>query len=263
MMTYDTLHDRLRGPIIKALKDELKIKNTLALPRLEKVVVNVGINKSKMDGKETQAYIVESLKLITGQQPVLTHARKAISNFKVRSGMVVGVSVTLRGKKMEEFLDRFISYSIPRTRDFRGLNTKLDGHGNYSIGLRDYSIFPELPPVDAKQIFGMQVTISTTAKNDEEGLALLKAIGIPFKPSQSAENKEEEAQKEKALKEKKDAEEVLKEEAKPAEEAASDDKKEEKSDDKKADKKEDGNKDDSSVASKGDATDTNSPKSDS
>lgn len=164
-----------------ALKDELKIKNVHALPKLEKVVVSVGINKSKMDSKEMQAYIIETLGLITSQQPVLTKAKKAISNFKTRQGNVVGAMVTLRGPQMEVFLDRLISYILPRIRDFRGLNTKLDGQGNYSIGLRDHSIFPEVPPVDAKQIFGLQIQIKTTADNDEAARALLKQIGVPFR----------------------------------------------------------------------------------
>lgn len=188
-MAYDTLHKRLRGPVFKALKDELKISNPHALPHLEKVVVSVGINKTKMDSKEMQAYIVESLALITGQKPVLTRSKKAISNFKTRVGMVVGVMVTLRGKQMEEFLDRLISYILPRIRDFRGLPTKLDGHGNYSIGIKDHTIFPEIPPVDAKQIFGLQIQITTTAKNDEEGRLLLQKIHMPFRASKSSDSK--------------------------------------------------------------------------
>ena len=128
-----------------------------------------------------QAYIIETLGIITGQQPILTKARKAISNFKTRQGNVVGAMVTLRGPQMEVFLDRLISYILPRIRDFRGLNTKLDGQGNYSIGLRDHSIFPEVPPVDAKQIFGLQIQIKTTATNDDAARALLKQIGVPFR----------------------------------------------------------------------------------
>ena len=180
-MAYATLHDRLRGPIAKALQEKLSIKNVNALPKIAKVTVNVGINKSKMDGKEVQEYIEDCLKKITGQKPVFTRTRKAISNFKTRAGLIVGCRVTLRGREMEEFLDRLLSYAIPRIRDFRGLPTALDGHGNYSIGIRDHSIFPEVPPPDAKQIFGMQVVITTTAKNDAEGLALLQGIGMPFK----------------------------------------------------------------------------------
>ena len=188
-MAYDTLQTRLKGPIVTALKDELKIKNIHALPKLEKVVVSVGINKSKMDSKEMQAYIIETLGLITSQQPVLTKAKKAISNFKTRQGNVVGAMVTLRGPQMEVFLDRLISYILPRIRDFRGLNTKLDGQGNYSIGLRDHSIFPEVPPVDAKQIFGLQIQIKTTADNDEAARALLKQIGVPFRQPKPAAKK--------------------------------------------------------------------------
>lgn len=180
-MAYDTLHDRLRGPIAKTLKEQLGITNVHALPRIDKVIVNVGINKSRMEGKEVQEYIAECLSQITGQKPVFTRARKAISNFKVRQNMVVGAVVTLRGRKAEEFLDRLISYALPRVRDFRGVNSKFDGRGNYSLGLRDHSIFPELPPVDAKQIFGMQIMVSTTAENDEAGRALLTAMGMPFR----------------------------------------------------------------------------------
>lgn len=187
-MAYETLHKRLRGSIVANLKKDLGIKNPNALPRLEKVVVNVGINKSKMDSKETQEYVSDCLAIITGQRPVKTKTRKAISNFKTREGMVVGTMVTLRGKQMEEFLDRLLSYSLPRIRDFRGLPTKLDGHGNYSIGIRDHSIFPEVPAPDAKQIFGLQIQLTTTAKNDKEAMALLKQIGMPFRPEKKSED---------------------------------------------------------------------------
>jgi large subunit ribosomal protein L5 len=182
-MAYDSLHDRLRGPITKTLQQRLGIKNVNAVPRVRRVVVNVGINRSKMEGKEILDYIADCLARITGQKPVFTRARKAISNFKVRQNLVVGAMVTLRGRKAEEFLDRLLSYSLPRVRDFRGVPSKLDGHGNYSLGLRDHSIFPEVPPSDAKQIFGMQILIETTAKNDEEGRALFEAMGMPFRKS--------------------------------------------------------------------------------
>jgi large subunit ribosomal protein L5 len=149
-------------------------------------VVNVGINKTKMDGKDMQEYIEESLKKITGQKPQLRPARKAISNFKIREGSIVGAKVTLRGKSMEYFLDRLLSYALPRIRDFRGLKTDFDGKGNYSLGLKDHSVFPEVPPPEAGKIFGMQVVVSTTANNDEEGRALLKAVGFPFRPEKEA-----------------------------------------------------------------------------
>jgi len=181
-MAYATLHQRLRGPIADSLKKELGITNTNALPKMTKVIVNVGINRSKMEGKEVIEFITDALKLITGQKPVLRESKKAISNFKIRKGLVVGAMVTLRGKKMEEFIDRLVSYVLPRIRDFRGLPTKLDGQGNYAIGLTDHSVFPEIPNLDIQKTFGLQIQITTNAKNDEEARALLKLIGIPFRP---------------------------------------------------------------------------------
>jgi large subunit ribosomal protein L5 len=181
MKKYESLHDRLRGPIAETLKKELKVANTLALPRIEKVIVNVGINRSKLDSREAHEYVAQCLAKITGQKAVFTRARKAISNFKIRQGLTVGAVVTLHGRRMEEFLDRLISYVLPRTRDFRGVTQKLDGHGNFAIGIRDHSVFPEAPPPDAGKIFGMQVQIKTTAKTDEPARALLKHIGIPFR----------------------------------------------------------------------------------
>ncbi len=181
-MAYASLHDRLRGPIADALKKELGITNLLALPRIVSVTVNVGINKTKMDSKEMHEYIADTLKRITGQKPVFTVARKAISNFKTREGGIVGARVTLRGRRMEEFIDRLISYILPRIRDFRGLPSKLDGHGNYAIGLKDHTIFPEVPTVDGAKTFGMQIQLTTTAGRDDYGKALLKQIGMPFQP---------------------------------------------------------------------------------
>ena len=189
MTSYASLHDRLRGQIAKDLAKELGIKNFHALPRIEKVVVNVGINRTKMDSKEMHEYVADCLMKITGQKPVFTKAKKAISNFKTREGLVVGAMVTLRGRHMEEFLDRLIGYVLPRIRDFRGIPHKLDGHGNYAVGIKDHSIFPEVPLPDAKQIFGMQIQVSTTADSAKEAFALLKRIGMPFK----SEPKKEEA----------------------------------------------------------------------
>lgn len=184
-MKYVTLHERLRTTVRDTLKKELGIENVHALPEVKKVVVNVGINRSKMEGKEMQEYIVDCLARITGQKPVLCPTRKAISNFKTRKGLVVGARVTLRGKRMEEFLDRLVSYVLPRIRDFRGLPTKLDGQGNYSIGLKEHTVFPEVPTSDGLKSFGLQVVITTSAKNDEQGRALLKCIGVPFRPARS------------------------------------------------------------------------------
>lgn len=182
-MAYASLHDRLKGDIVKKLKTELKVTNTHALPRLKKIVVNVGINKTKMDGKDLHEYIAESLKKITGQKAVFTLSRKAISNFKTREGGVVGAIVTLRGKRMEEFLDRLVSYILPRIRDFRGIPSKLDGKGNYALGLRDHTIFPEIGTADANKIFGMQIQLSISGGNDAHSKALLDAIGLPFMKS--------------------------------------------------------------------------------
>ena len=180
-MAYVSLHHRLRNSIPKLLIKELGQKNALALPRIDKIVVSTGINRQKMEGKEWKEYVGEVLARITGQRPVFRGAKKAISNFKTREGLIVGAMVTLRGRQAEEFLDRFLSFTLPRVRDFRGLGTRCDGHGNYSIGIRDQSIFPEVPPPEAGRLFGMQVQVVTTAKTDEEALTLFKAIGFPFR----------------------------------------------------------------------------------
>lgn len=185
-MKYESLHDRLRGPIAKALKEELKIDNVHALPKLDKVTVNVGINRSKMEGKEMQEFIVDSLSKITGQKPVLRLSRIAISNFKIRKGLVVGAMVTLRGRRMEEFLDRLVSYCLPCIRDFRGLPTKMDGQGNYAIGLKDQTVFPELPSLDVTKSFGMQIQITVKGGTDASSKALLKHIGMPFRSEKKA-----------------------------------------------------------------------------
>lgn len=185
MKKYLSLHDRLRGDIAEALKKELKVTNVHALPRIAKVVVNVGINRSKMEGKEMQEYIGQCLTKMTGQKPIFTRARKAISNFKIRQGLVVGAVVTLHGRRMEEFLDRLLSYVLPRIRDFRGVTPKLDGHGNYAIGIRDHSIFPEVPPPDAGKIFGVQIQITTTAESDELARVLFRHMGMPFRATRT------------------------------------------------------------------------------
>ncbi|MBI5156116.1 50S ribosomal protein L5 [Candidatus Peregrinibacteria bacterium] len=185
-MKYVSLHDRLRGPIAEALKKELGVENTHALPRLSKVIVNVGINRSKMEGKDVQEMISDGLMKITGQKPIFRPSRKAISNFKIREGLIVGAMVTLRGKRMEAFVDRLVSYVLPRIRDFRGLPVKFDGHGNYAIGLTDHSIFPEIPATDIIKTFGMQIQVTTTAGNDIAGKALLKQIGFPFRPDRKS-----------------------------------------------------------------------------
>ena len=182
-MKFASLHDRLRGPIADNLKKRLSKPNLLSLPRLEKVTVNVGINKGRMDSKEMHEYVEESLKKITGQKSVFRTARIAVSNFKIREGSIVGAQVTLRGKQMEMFLDRLLHVALPRVCDFRGVKTNLDGHGNYSIGLKEHTIFPEVPPPEASKVFGLQITITTTADSDEEAMVLFEEMGMPFRAS--------------------------------------------------------------------------------
>jgi large subunit ribosomal protein L5 len=189
MATFTPLQQRLKGPITEALKKELSVKNVHALPRITRVTVNVGLNQRKYNSKEIQQFIADSVATITGQRPSVRKARKSVANFGIRENMVVGMAVTLRGKHMYQFLDRLVGYALPRVRDFRGLATTMDGHGNYSIGVRDQSIFPELPAPEASKIFGMQVQISTTAKTDAEALALLKQVGFPFKRDRKVESK--------------------------------------------------------------------------
>ena len=180
-MKYVPLHKRLQTDIAEKLKTELKVTNLNALPKIKKVLVNVGLNQKKYSSKEMIQFISDSVTTVTGQKPALRKSKKSISDFNIREGMVVGMTTTLRGPTMENFLDRLVHYVLPRIRDFRGLSTKLDGHGNYSIGIVDQSIFPELPAPEANKIFGMQIQITTSAGNDKAGMALLKHIGLPFK----------------------------------------------------------------------------------
>jgi large subunit ribosomal protein L5 len=180
-MKFQPLQERLKGKISESLKEKLGRDNPNSLPGIEKVTVNVGINKGRMDGSEMLDYVVESLKQITGQKPAMRTANKSVSNFKIREGMIVGAQVTMRGKNMYNFLDRLIHIALPRVRDFRGVKTKFDGHGNYSMGIIEHTVFPEVPLPDASKVFGFQVTITTTADTDEEAIELLKGIGMPFR----------------------------------------------------------------------------------
>jgi large subunit ribosomal protein L5 len=185
MSKHIPLQQRLKTDIADALKRELKVTNVNALPRVTKVIVNVGLSQKKYSSKDIQQFIAESIATITGQKPSIRKSRLSISNFNIRENMVVGMCVTLRGKHMYAFLDRLVSYVLPRIRDFRGLPTKLDGRGSYSIGIVDQSIFPELPAPEANKIFGMQIQITTNAGTDERGMALLKHIGLPFRRPQA------------------------------------------------------------------------------
>lgn len=177
-----TLHlkDHFIQNILPELQKELKVKNINAVPRLEKIKINVGIGKMSEGGKD-YAHVVQNLAVISGQKPVVSKARKAISNFKLKQNQPVGVSVTLRGKRMYDFLSKLINVTFPRVRDFRGVSPKsFDGRGNYSIGLKENTVFPEINPDDLAKTHGVEISIITTAKTNEAGLKLLKAFGFPF-----------------------------------------------------------------------------------
>ncbi|WP_407276137.1 50S ribosomal protein L5 [Halothiobacillus sp. DCM-1] len=163
------------------LKEKLGIVNVMAVPKLTKITLNMGLGDSARDKKVIDSAVNE-MAAITGQKPVVTYARKSIAGFKLREGMPLGVKVTLRGRTMYEFLDRLIHISIPRIRDFRGLNPKsFDGRGNYSMGVKEQIIFPEIDYDKIDQIRGMDITITTTAKNDDQARALLDGYGFPFR----------------------------------------------------------------------------------
>jgi large subunit ribosomal protein L5 len=177
---------RLRGKFTKevmpALMKEFGIENPMAVPKIEKVVVNMGVGEATQNAKVLDP-AVNDLQAITGQKPVVTKARKSIAQFKVREGQSIGAMVTLRGDRMYEFLDRLMNVALPRVRDFRGVNTKsFDGRGNYTLGLHDQLIFPEIDYSKVDKLKGMNVTIVTSAKNDDQARSLLKHMGMPFRP---------------------------------------------------------------------------------
>lgn len=164
------------------LKEELGLKNVNAVPKLSKITLNVGIGSIIHNQGKDFSHIEENLAKIAGQKPIVTKSRKAISNFKIREDQPVGLTVTLRGKRMYDFMSKLINITLPRVRDFRGLSPKaFDGNGNYSIGMREHIVFPEINPDDVLHLHGVQITITTTAKDDEHGKALLKAFNFPFK----------------------------------------------------------------------------------
>jgi len=175
------LRARFQAEIAPALMKELALKNAMAVPRLEKVVINMGMGDATQNAKILDPAVAE-LAQISGQRPVVTKAKKSIAAFKVREGMPIGVMVTLRGDRMYEFLDRFITIVLPRVRDFKGVSTKsFDGRGNYTIGLHDQLIFPEIDYAKAEKLKGMNVTVVTTAKSDDHARALLRGLGLPFR----------------------------------------------------------------------------------
>ena len=172
---------RFREELVPSLKDQLGLSNVMQVPRLEKIVVNMGVGEALKDGRMLDA-AVEDLTTIAGQKPVITRARKSIAGFKLREGNAIGVKVTLRGDRMWEFFDRLVSLAIPRIRDFRGLDPRsFDGRGNYTFGLTEQLIFPEIDYDRVDVSRGMHITIVTTARTDAEGRALLDAFGFPFR----------------------------------------------------------------------------------
>jgi large subunit ribosomal protein L5 len=174
------LKERYDNEIRPLLKDELGVKSIMQVPRIEKITLNMGVGEAKNDAKQLDA-AVEELTIIAGQRAQIRRARKSVAQFKIREGMPIGTKVTLRGARMYEFLDRLIAIALPRIRDFRGLNPgSFDGRGNYSLGVREQIIFPEINYDDIQQVRGLDVTITTTAETDDHARALLQALGLPF-----------------------------------------------------------------------------------
>ena len=175
------LRDRYSKEVAPALAKEFGYKNVMAIPKIEKVVVNMGLGEATGNAKIVDTGVDEIARL-TGQKPVVTRAKKSIAQFKVRKGMPIGVMVTLRGERMWEFLDRLISIALPRVRDFRGVSTRgFDGRGNYTLGLKDQLLFPEIDYMKVDKARGMNISVVTTAKTDEESRKLLQLLGMPFR----------------------------------------------------------------------------------
>ncbi|MDP2915006.1 MAG: 50S ribosomal protein L5 [Candidatus Aminicenantes bacterium] len=175
------LIDKYKTEVLPALRKEFEIKNVMAVPRLEKITLNVGVGEAIQNAKLLDTAKAE-LSLITGQAPVVSRAKKSISAFKLRKGVAIACYVTLRGRRMYEFYDRLVNIVLPRVRDFRGVSPKaFDGRGNYTLGLRDQLVFPEIDYTKVEKPRGMNITIVTSARNDKEAFALLKGLGMPFR----------------------------------------------------------------------------------
>jgi len=179
------LHERYNNEIVPALRKTFELKNVMQVPRIEKVVVNIGMGEA-MDNPKSLEAAVADLIIITGQKPVMTKARKSIANFKLREGRLIGTKVTLRGDRMWAFLDRLMNTALPRVRDFRGVSPNaFDGRGNYTLGLHDQLIFPEIEYDKIDKLRGMEVTIVTSAKNDDQARVMLQLLGMPFKKKEA------------------------------------------------------------------------------
>jgi large subunit ribosomal protein L5 len=174
------MQEKYNAEVVPALRKAFDLKNIMQVPRITKVVVNIGMGEA-MDNPKAMEAAVNDLTIITGQKPVMTKARKSIANFKLREGRLIGTKVTLRGDRMWAFLDRLMSTALPRVRDFRGVSANaFDGRGNYTLGLRDQLIFPEIEYDKIDKLRGMEVTIVTTAKNDDQARVMLQLLGMPF-----------------------------------------------------------------------------------
>lgn len=174
------IKEKYNNTVVAELTEKLSLKNAMQTPKLEKVVLNVGIGKFLKDGNSVTE-IMESVKAITGQKPVMTKSKKSIAGFKIREGLEVGIKVTMRGRRMWDFIERLVSGAIPRIKDFRGIKeSSVDSCGNMNLGIKEQLIFPEINPEQVKTTFSFQVNISTNAKNREEGLALFRALGFPI-----------------------------------------------------------------------------------
>jgi large subunit ribosomal protein L5 len=180
-MAEARLYTQYKEEIVPKLKEDFGYDNIMAIPKLQKIVINVGAGEAINDAKYLDT-IVENVGTITGQQPIKTKAKKSVSNFKLREGMPIGCKVTLRKKVMYEFLDRLINLALPRTRDFQGVpNKSFDGRGNYTMGIKEHTIFPEIDVDNTNRVHGMDITFVSNAETDEEAFALLKQFGMPFK----------------------------------------------------------------------------------
>ncbi|WAH37402.1 50S ribosomal protein L5 [Alicyclobacillus dauci] len=177
------LYDTYRSEVVPSLMKQFSYKNALQVPRVDKVIINLGLGEATQNAKVIDS-AVEDLTLIAGQKPVVTRAKKSIAGFRLRAGMPIGAKVTLRGERMYHFLDKLMNVALPRVRDFRGVNPKaFDGRGNYTLGLREQLIFPEIEYDQVDKVRGMEVVVVTTAKTDEEARALLTSLGMPFRKS--------------------------------------------------------------------------------
>ncbi len=182
-MTTSRLYQHYKEIVSPSLMEKFSYKNLLEVPKIEKIVLNMGVGEASQDKKKIEGAISD-LTLIAGQKPLVTRAKKSIAGFKIRDGMMVGVSVTIRRARMYEFLDRLITIALPRVRDFRGLSkSSFDGNGNYNMGLKEQIVFPEIDYDKVDKVRGLDISICTTAKSDDEGIALLEAFDMPFRKS--------------------------------------------------------------------------------